>query len=181
MSGFEETGDEAVGGAHQLADRLATTQEQLRATSDILKVLTASTTGGAASRDEVFDAVVDSARRLLGAQVAQIYLVQDDSFVLARSSGLTPEFVDFVSQHPIVRDRATLVGRVTIDRKVHQIEDVLADPDYRRTDFQRVGGYRTMMGAPMVVGDQVVGALNVWRTQVAPFDDAAEELLSTFA
>jgi len=181
MSGFEETGDEAVGGAHQLADRLATTQEQLRATSDILKVLTASTTGGAASRDEVFDAVVDSARRLLGAQVAQIYLVQDDSFVLARSSGLTPEFVDFVSQHPIVRDRATLVGRVTIDRRVHQIEDVLADPDYRRTDFQRVGGYRTMMGAPMVVGDQVVGALNVWRTQVAPFDEAAEELLSTFA
>ena len=181
MSGFGKTGDEAVEGAHQLADRLATTQEQLRATSDILKVLTASTTGGAASRDEVFDAVVDSARRLLGAQVAQIYLVQDDSFVLARSSGLTPEFVDFVSQHPIVRDRATLVGRVTIDRRVHQIEDVLADPDYRRTDFQRVGGYRTMMGAPMVVGDQVVGALNVWRTQVAPFDEAAEELLSTFA
>jgi len=181
MSGFEETGDEAVEGAHELADRLATTQEQLRATSDILKVLTASTTGGAASRDEVFDAVVDSARRLLGAQVAQIYLVQDDSFVLARSSGLTPEFVDFVSQHPIVRDRATLVGRVTIDRRVHRIEDVLADPDYRRTDFQRVGGYRTMMGAPMVVGEQVVGALNVWRTQVAPFDEAAEELLSTFA
>ncbi|WP_256794557.1 response regulator [Terrabacter sp. Ter38] len=181
MSGFGKTGDEAVEGAHQLADRLATTQEQLRATSDILKVLTASTTGGAASRDEVFDAVVDSARRLLGAQVAQIYLVQDDSFVLARSSGLTPEFVDFVSQHPIVRDRATLVGRVTIDRRVHQIEDVLADPDYRRIDFQRVGGYRTMMGAPMVVGDQVVGALNVWRTQVAPFDEAAEELLSTFA
>ena len=163
-AGSKSTGDEAVEGAHELADRLATTQEQLRATSDILKVLTASTTGGAASRDEVFDAVVDSARRLLGAQVAQIYLVQGDSFVLARSSGLTPEFVDFVSQHPIVRDRATLVGRVTIDRRVHQIEDVLADPDYRRTDFQRVGGYRTMMGAPMVVGDQVVGALNVWRT-----------------
>ncbi|GAA3690199.1 hypothetical protein GCM10022399_02360 [Terrabacter ginsenosidimutans] len=181
MSGFGEAGDETVEGAHELADRLATTQEQLRATSDILKVLTASTTGGAASRDEVFDAVVDSARRLLGAQVAQIYLVHGDSYVLARSSGLTPEFVDFVSQHPIVRDRATLVGRVTIDRRVHQIEDVLADPDYRRTDFQRVGGYRTMMGAPMVVGEQVVGALNVWRTQVAPFDEAAEDLLSTFA
>ncbi len=158
-----------------------TSQEQFRATSDILKVLTGSTTGGAASRDEVFDAVVENARRLLGAQVAQIYLVQDDSYVLARSSGLTPEFVDFVSQHPIIRDRATLVGRVTIDRKVQQIEDVLADPEYRRTDFQRVGGFRTMMGAPMVVGDEVVGALNVWRTQVEPFDEAAEELLTTFA
>ena len=181
MGGFEEAGVQPVEVVHDLADRLATTQEQLRATSDILKVLTASTTGGAASRDEVFDAVVDSARRLLGAQVAQIYLVQGDSYVLARSSGLTPEFVDFVSQHPIARDRATLVGRVTIDRTVHQIDDVLADPDYRRTDFQRVGGYRTMMGAPMVVGDQVVGAINVWRTEVAPFDEAAQELLSTFA
>jgi signal transduction histidine kinase/CheY-like chemotaxis protein len=181
MGGFEEAGVQPVEVVHDLADRLATTQEQLRATSDVLKVLTASTTGGAASRDEVFDAVVDSARRLLGAQVAQIYLVQGDSFVLARSSGLTPEFVDFVSQHPIARDRATLVGRVAIDRTVHQIDDVLADPDYRRTDFQRVGGYRTMMGAPMVVGDQVVGALNVWRTEVAPFDEAGQELLSTFA
>jgi len=181
MSGFEEARSQPAEVVHDLADRLATTQEQLRATSDILKVLTTSTTGGAASRDEVFDAVVDSARRLLGAQVAQIYLVQGDSYVLARSSGLTPEFVDFVSQHPIARDRATLVGRVTIDRTVHQIDDVLADPEYRRTDFQRVGGYRTMMGAPMVVGDQVVGALNVWRTEVAPFDRAAEELLSTFA
>ena len=58
---------------------------------------------------------------------------------------------------------------------MQQIEDVLADPDYRRTDFQRLGGYRTMMGAPMVVGDEVVGALNVWRTQVDPFDEAAED------
>src|SRR3954469_184053 len=182
MGGFEDASSQPeVEVAHDLAVRLATTQEQLRATSDILKVLTASTTGGAASRDQVFDAVVDNARKLLGAQVAQIYLVDGDSFVLARSSGLTPEFVAFVDEHPIAHDRATLVGRVTIDRTVHQIDDVLSDPDYRRTDFQRVGGYRTMMGAPMVVGEQVVGALNVWRTQVAPFDEAAEELLTTFA
>src|SRR3954469_15939628 len=130
MGGVEESSGHSER-EQELAARLATTQERLRATSDILKVLTASTTGGATSRDEVFDAVVDNARRLLGAQVAQIYLVQGDSYVLARSSGLTPEFVDFVSQHPIVRDRATLVGRVAIDRRVHRIEDVLADPDYR--------------------------------------------------
>src|SRR3954452_23190409 len=182
MGGFEDASSQPeVEVAHDLAVRLATTQEQLRATSDILKVLTASTTGGTASRDQVFDAVVDNARKLLRAQAAQIYLVEADSFVLARSSGLTPEFVSFVAQHPIAHDRATLVGRVTIDRAVHQIDDVLTDPDYRRTDFQRMGGYRTMMGAPMVVGDQVVGALNVWRTEVAPFDEAEQALLSTFA
>jgi signal transduction histidine kinase/DNA-binding response OmpR family regulator len=180
MTEFEQPGDAATTDRADTAARLTEVQQQLRATSDILKVLTSSATG-TSSRDHVFDAVVDHARRLLDAQVAQIYLVQGDSFLLARSSGLTAEFVDFVAQHPIARDRATLVGRVTIDRTVHQIEDVLADPDYRRTDFQRVGRYRTMMGAPMVVGDQVVGALNVWRTEVAPFDENDKVLLSTFA
>ena len=157
--------------------RLAEVQEQLRATSDILKVLTSSSS----DQTRVFDAVVDNARRLLDAQVAQIYLGEGETYVLARSSGLSDEFVDFVARHPITRDRATLVGRVTIDRTVHRITDVLADPEYGRSDFQRMGGYRSMMGAPMVVGDQVVGALNVWRTTVNPFDDASEALLATFA
>ncbi|MFC7595404.1 GAF domain-containing protein [Terrabacter sp. GCM10028922] len=181
MTEFERPGDDAATRERAIEARLAGVQQQLRATSDILRVLTTSTTTGTSSRDHVFDAVVDNARRLLDAQVAQIYLVKGDSYVLARSSGLTAEFVDFVAQHPIARDRATLVGRVTIDRTIHQIDDVLADPDYRRTDYQRVGGFRTMMGAPMVVGDQVVGALNVWRTEVAPFDENDQALLMTFA
>jgi signal transduction histidine kinase/DNA-binding response OmpR family regulator len=163
--------------ARALAVRLAEVQQQFRATSDILKVLTS----GASEQTRVFDAVVDNARRLLDAQVAQIYLGEGESYVLARSSGLSDEFVDYVARHPITRDRATLIGRVTVDRTVQRITDVLADPEYGRSDFQRIGGYRSMMGAPMVVGDQVVGAINVWRTTVNPFDDAAEALLATFA
>jgi signal transduction histidine kinase/CheY-like chemotaxis protein len=181
MTEFEQPGDDAA--TTDRADieaRLAEVQQQFRATSDILKVLT-SGVSGTSSRDDVFDAIVDNARRLLDAQVAQIFLVSGDSYVLTRSSGLTPEYLAFVAQHPIARDRSSLVGRVTIDRTVQQIDDVLADPDYRRTDYQRIGGYRTMLGAPMVVGDQVVGALNVWRTEVAPFDEGAKALLMTFA
>jgi signal transduction histidine kinase/CheY-like chemotaxis protein len=178
MSRFEESsGPTGVDRARALEVRLAEVKEQLRATSDILKVLTSSSS----DQTRVFDAVVDNARRLLDAQVAQIYLGEGEYYVLARSSGLSEEFVDFVTRHPITRDRGTLVGRVTLDRTVHRITDVLADPEYGRSDFQRMGGYRSMMGAPMVVGDQVVGALNVWRTTVNPFDDAAEALLATFA
>ncbi len=111
MGGFETVGDDSAGRDRaELESRLADVQEQFRATSDILKVLTSATHTGQPGRDLVFDAVVDNARRLLDAQVAQIYLVDGDSFVLARSSGLTPEFVDFVAEHPIARDRATLVG-----------------------------------------------------------------------
>ncbi len=182
MAELEQRNDDAINRDRaDLEARLQKAGQQFRATSEILRVLTSATHTGRPGRDRVFDAVVENARRLLGAQVAQIYLVDGDSFVLARSSGLTPEFVALVAEHPIARDRATLVGRVTMDRAVHRIDDVLADPGYGRTDFQRAGGYRTMMGAPMIVGDEVVGALNVWRTEVDPFDERAEELLTTFA
>ncbi|WP_461047483.1 GAF domain-containing protein [Terrabacter koreensis] len=180
-SGDDKAGSDDVRSPHGTdRGRLAQVEQQLRATSDILDVLTRGASG-TASRDDVFGAIVESARRLLDADVAQIFLVQGDTYVLGRSSGLSPEYLDFAAQHPIARDRGTLVGRVTLDRAVQQIDDVLADPEYGRTDYQRLGGYRSIMGAPMIVGDQVVGSLNVWRNEVAPFDDGAKTLLTTFA
>ena len=179
MDGFDEARDESVRvlSREALVARLGQVKEQFRATSDILKVLTSSSS----DPDRVFDAVVDNARRLLDAAVAQIYLVKGDTYVLARQSGMTEEFRQFVEAHPIKRDRGTLVGRVTIDRTIQHIPDVLADPEYGRSDFQRLGGYRSLMGAPMIVGDEVVGSMSVWRNQVAPFDDVDERLLATFA
>jgi len=179
MVGFGESRDDSVAvmSREALTSRLARVKEQFLATSDILKVLTSSSS----EPERVFDAVVDNARRLLDAAVAQIYLVRGDTYVLARQSGMTDEFRQFVEAHPIKRDRGTLVGRVTIDRMIQHIPDVLADREYARSDFQRVGGYRSMMGAPMIVGDEVVGAISVWRNKVDPFDDVNEKLLATFA
>ncbi|MEO6143656.1 MAG: GAF domain-containing protein [Dermatophilaceae bacterium] len=161
----------------RLAAELAEMQEQLAGTSEILSVLARSSS----AQDEVFDAIVQNARRLCRAQVSQIHLVQGGTYRLARSVGLTTEFVEFAATHPIVQDRATLVGRVSLDRSTQQIADVLADPDYGRSDFQRLAGFRSIMGAPMLVDDEVVGVLSVWRTSVEPFDERVSSLLTTFA
>src|SRR4051794_25516897 len=59
-------GTSGVDPVRALEVRLAEVQQQFRATSDILKVLTS----GASEQTRVFDAVVDNARRLLDAQVA---------------------------------------------------------------------------------------------------------------
>ena len=58
---------------------------------------------------------------------------------------------------------------------------MLDDPDYSRQDTQRIGGFRTIMGAPMLLDDDPVGVLTVWRTAVDPFDDRAVTLLTAFA
>jgi signal transduction histidine kinase/CheY-like chemotaxis protein len=167
----------SVAAVARLQARLAETQEQLAATSEILAVLGVSNTG----ETDVFDAVVLRARRLCRADAAQIYTLQEHGLRLIHSVGLPQAYVDRATRESVPRDRTSLSGRVSLDGRTQQIVDVLADPDYHRPEFQRLGGYRTIMGAPMIVQDEVVGVLCVWRTVVDPFDDRARDLLSTFA
>ena len=75
----------------------------------------------------------------------------------------------------------TLVGRVGLERRIVQIPDVLADPIYQWPIGRELGGYRTMLGAPMLAGDRVVGVLTLWRLEVDPFGDRTIDLLTTLA
>jgi signal transduction histidine kinase/DNA-binding response OmpR family regulator len=159
------------------ADELAEVREQLAATSEVLAVIGRS----ASDLERVLKTVMESARKLCGADTGQVFLVDGDMYRLAYGSGMTAEYRQFAANNPVVLDRETLVGRVVLDRQATQIADVLADPDYGRTDAQRVAGFRTIMGVPMLLDGEVVGVLSVWRTQVDPFSDRAVEVLTTFA
>ena len=101
---------------------------------------------------------------------------------LSRISGDFPE--DFRQYCVSIPSRATTSrwsgGRWSTGR-TQQIDDVLADPEYGRRDLQRLAGYRTLLAAPMIVDDEVVGVLSVWRTEVDPFDERDRELLEAFA
>ena len=160
-----------------LAARLAEAQEQLVATREILSVLARAST----SEEDVFEAVVENARRICRAQVAQIHLADGEHFRLVSARGFTADYAAFAAQNPVPLNRGTLMGRIALDRRTQQIEDVLADPDYKLPDFQRRGGYRSLIGAPMVVDEEVVGVLMVWRTTVEPFDEHTADVLTTFA
>ena len=164
-------------GATDLRRALNDAQERLRATGEVLQALGRS----GSDLDDVFRTVVRSAQRLCRGDAAQLHLYEGGAYRLAWHSGLTDEYRAFMAEHPIVADRATLVGRVGLDRHTQQIDDVLADPEYRRTDAQRLGRFRTIIGAPMLLGGEVVGVLSVWRTQVAPFSERAADLLTDFA
>jgi signal transduction histidine kinase/ActR/RegA family two-component response regulator len=152
-------------------------REQLVATGQILQAIGTS----ASDLEAVLGTVVESARRLCRADSAQIYLLEDGTFRVSVATGVPDEYRDHMVRHPIFADRGTLAGRVVVDRRAQQIPDVLADPDYSRMDVQRVGGFRTTLGVPMLVEDEVVGVLSLWRSKVDPFSDRAIELVTTFA
>ncbi|MGA8464592.1 MAG: GAF domain-containing protein, partial [Trebonia sp.] len=158
-------------------ERLAEVREQLAATSEVLAAIGRS----ASDLEGVLETVIESARKLCGADAGQVFLVDRDRYRFTHGSGMRAEYREFAANTPVLLDRGTLVGRVALDRQATQITDVLADPDYLWTDAQRMAGYRTIMGVPMLMGGEAVGVLSVSRTQVHPFSDRAVEVLTAFA
>jgi signal transduction histidine kinase/ActR/RegA family two-component response regulator len=162
----------------QLRRDLAALQEQFEAADEVLSAMGRS----ASDPEAVLNTIVESARRLCRSETAFLYLLQDDGFYeLITSTGASDETIRFIEAHPMPLDRETLIGRVGLERRVQQIRDVLTDPDYGRFDLQRVAGYRTTVGAPMLLDDEVVGVLNLWRTEVNPYDERELAIITAFA
>ena len=70
---------------------------------------------------------------------------------LAANYGFSPEAVQYALEHPLRPDRGSMTGRVALEGKAIHVPDVLADPEYRATDYQASQfGYRTNLGVPLL-------------------------------
>ncbi|MFB7891445.1 GAF domain-containing protein [Microbacterium sp. NPDC056044] len=173
-----EPSEGAGGGELETLQRgYADATEQFAALNEVLLALGRS----ASDPDAALDTIVESARRLCRSDAAQVYLIDGDYFALSSWVGVPDALVDHITAHPFRIDRATLLGRVSSERKLQQIPDVLIDAEYGRQDAQELGHYRTLMAAPMLLDDEVVGVLSLWRTQVSPFDESAQAAVQAFA
>jgi signal transduction histidine kinase/DNA-binding response OmpR family regulator len=161
----------------RLESELAEAIERQTATSQVLEVIGRSDF----SLERVFETLVRHAVRLCRADCGYVYQLDGDSYRIAFIVGGSQAYREYMRRHPVQQGPETLVGRVGLERRIVQIPDVLADPVYRWPTGRELGGYRTMLGAPMLVGDRVVGVLILWRLEVDPFGDRTIDLLTTFA
>jgi signal transduction histidine kinase len=73
-------------------------------------------------------------------------------------------------------------GRVVLERRTIQVEDLLATTDFRLSrDLATRLGYRTILSTPLLKDDSAIGTLVLRRTEVRRFSDRQVALLETFA
>ena len=120
---------------------------------------------------------------LLGvlANNAGIARQKDGVFFHAETYGHSPEFTKLVRGLPVEPGRGTATGRAVLEGKVIHIPDVQTDADYKWQEAQRLGGYRTVLGVPMMREGVTIGVVTLSRAEVRPFSDKEIELVSTFA
>ena len=161
----------------RLLNELRESLQQQTATADVLKVISRSTF----DLQTVFGTLVELAAKLCQANFAMIFRRDEEIYRLAANHGFTPEYRDWVEPQSITIGRGTLVGRTAIEGRTIQIADALADPEYTWSESISRGGFRTMLGVPLLRDGQHIGVIALCRSAVEPFTDKQIELVETFA
>jgi C4-dicarboxylate-specific signal transduction histidine kinase/PAS domain-containing protein len=160
-------------------DSLRELVEQQTANSEVLRAI-------ANSPDDlqpIFDAILDSAKRLCGADMGSLRLFEESGLRLVGVRG-DPLLVNQVWSSFPVLDKESFLGRLATSRSPTHIPDLTAlEGDYRDDVWVTAARerYRTAVFVPLLKDNDIVGIISLGRTRVQPFTDKEICLFTDFA
>ena len=163
---------------------LSESLEQQTATSEVLSIISRSP----AALDPVFQTMLGNAIRLCDAKFGILLLHEGDGhFRVVAQHNTPPAFAEYRQREPVFKaGPQTALGRAAATREVIHIADYTQEEVYKRRDPAAVpladlGGARTFLVVPMLKGNEIIGAIAIYRQQVRLFADKQVELVKNFA
>ena len=152
--------------------------ESQTAIAEVLKV----TSNSPNNLQPVFDAIATNAARLTRSAQAVLVTVDGNSCHVVAQFGISTVMFEYLKSNPILlSNQESIVSRAVAARQAVQVEDVLADSHYGRGDIQKIGGFRTLLGVPILRDGVPIGVLSLSRTEVRAFTGKEMNLAASFA
>jgi GAF domain-containing protein len=156
--------------------------EQQTATAEVLQVINSSP-GDLAP---VFDALLEKAMRLCGADFGRLLTYDGQQARFAASRGVPQAFAELRQKNPQAYGPGTGPAMILAGERVVHIADLRDTDAFRSGDFNRrslveLGGARTALMVGLIKDDAVLGNIMIYRQEVRPFSEKQIVLLQNFA
>ncbi|MEP7301905.1 MAG: GAF domain-containing protein, partial [Caldimonas sp.] len=154
--------------------------EQQIATAEILRVISGSIT----DTQPVFDAIVQSCRRLFGGKAVHLAMPRSnviESVAFASDSEDRPRGIGFLKPWPL--DRGSGAGTCILEARVIAVADTVegARQFSRMPELAIALGYRSCLFVPLLRDGKALGSLTILRAMTGEFHAQEIALAQTFA
>ena len=150
--------------------------QQQTATAEVLKVISRS-----AFDLQACSTLWSNQRPSFAMRNRPAFSSDGDLYRWVSNFGFSSELVAYAEAHPFAAGLGSTTSRVALEGTTIHNPDVLADPNYTASEYQRLGKYRSMLGVPLLREGAPIGVFILTRQQVRPFTERQIELVQTFA
>ena len=163
---------------HRRTEDLTEALEQQTASAEIL----ASISGSMTDTKPVFDAIVRNLLRLFGTRFATVQVLRDALIYMPAVDGQAG-FQKLIEYYPRPLDDTTAGGLSMLTKSVIQFSPVQNNSDVpaKTQQFAHEFGFDSVIFAPMIRDDRVIGAIGVAHHEPRTFSDKHVALIKAFA
>ena len=165
--------------ASELQDRVTELIEQQTAISEVLSAIASSPH----DLQPIVDAILDSATRLCRADLGALRLSEDNGLRRVAMRG-DPLWISQALLVPVLAEKGSFPSQLATSRLPIHIHDLTALEGDHRYELATTAvniGLRTVLVAPLLKDNEIIGTITLARKQLQPFTDKHISLFRDFA